>query len=145
ILGGILVMKEHGIESISAIVIAVAVAGWLSSRWVPKAKAGNIDLKISGNFITETCRLVRHAMKETDVFLSIIGISWFWLVGFTFLAQFPVYASDVLGANAQVVTLFLTVFSIGIALGSLICNRLLKGKVSSVYVPLGAFGMTAGI
>ena len=79
------------------------------------------------------------------VFLSIIGISWFWLVGFTFLAQFPIYAKDVIGANENIVTLFLTVFSVGIALGSLICNRLLKGKVSGVYVPLGAFGMTAFI
>lgn len=145
ILGGILIMKDGGITAISAIIIAVAALGWLSSRWVPKALTGNANLKVGGNFISETWHLICHSMKETDVFLSIIGISWFWLVGFTFLAQFPVYASDVLSANEQVVTLFLTVFSVGIALGSLICNKLLKGKVSGVYVPMGAFGMTAGI
>jgi acyl-[acyl-carrier-protein]-phospholipid O-acyltransferase/long-chain-fatty-acid--[acyl-carrier-protein] ligase len=145
ILGGILIMKETGITAISGIIVAMAVACWLSSRHIPFAKTGNAGLKVGKNFITETWRLARHASKETDVFLSIIGISWFWLVGFTFLAQFPVYASEVLGANESVVTLFLTVFSAGIALGSLICNKLLKGKVSGVYVPLGAFGMTAGI
>jgi acyl-[acyl-carrier-protein]-phospholipid O-acyltransferase/long-chain-fatty-acid--[acyl-carrier-protein] ligase len=145
ILGGILILKDSGVVSISVIIIITAVMGWISSRWVPAAQTGASDLKVGGNFIVETWRLVAHAKKEKDVFLSIIGISWFWLVGFTFLAQFPVYASEVLGANEEVVTLFLTIFSVGIAIGSLICNRLLKGQVSGIYVPLGAFGMTAGI
>ena len=145
ILGGILVLKDGGTASISVIILVTALLGWLSSRWVPKAQTGTPGLKIGYNFIAETWHLVRYAMKEKDVFLSIIGISWFWLVGFTFLAQFPIYASNVLGANEEIVTLFLTIFSVGIALGALICNRLLKGKVSGLYVPMGAFGMTAGI
>lgn len=145
ILGGILILKSFGIVAVSIIIIMVALTGWLTSLRIPPAESGAPGLKVSLNFVAETWRLVRRAYTEKDVFLSIIGISWFWLVGFTFLAQFPVYASEVLGANEQIVTLFLTVFSVGIALGSLICNRLLKGKVSGIYVPLGAFGMTAGI
>ena len=145
ILGGILILKDCGVTAVSSIIVAVALMGWLCSRRIPEAQPGAAGLKVGFNFIAETWRLVRHALKEKDVFLSIIGISWFWLVGFTFLAQFPIYASEILGANEEVVTLFLTVFSVGIAIGSLVCNRLLKGKVSGVYVPLGAFGMTAGI
>lgn len=144
ILGGVLILKAGGVTAISAIIIVVALFGWIASRSIPKAGRGSPGLKVNFNFIAETWHLTRRAYTEKDVFLSIIGISWFWLVGFTFLAQFPVYASEVIGANEQIVTLFLTVFSVGIALGSLICNKLLKGKVSGVYVPFGAFGMTAG-
>lgn len=145
ILGGVMILKSDGIIAVSFTIIVVALLGWLASCFVPKAKRGSPNLKVNLNFIAETWHLTRHAYGEKDVFLSIIGISWFWLVGFTFLAQFPVYVSEILGANEQIVTLFLTVFSVGIALGSLICNNLLKGKVSGAYVPLGAFGMTAGI
>ena len=145
ILGGVLILKEGGITFISTILVVVSFFGWLSSRWIPVSEPGAIGLKVGYNIIVETWKLVRHAFGEKDVFLSIIGISWFWLVGFTFLAQFPIYVRDILGGNEEIVTLFLTLFSVGIAAGSLICNRLLKGKVSGVYVPLGAFGMTAGI
>ncbi|MFH1159060.1 MAG: MFS transporter [Pseudomonadota bacterium] len=145
ILGGVLILKEGGITFISTILLVISLFGWLSSRWVPAASSGASGLKVGYNIFAETWRLVRHAFGEKDVFLSIIGISWFWLAGFTFLAQFPIYVRDILGANEEIVTLFLTVFSVGTAIGSLVCNRLLNGKVSGVYVPLGAFGMTAGI
>ena len=71
--------------------------------------------------------------------MSIFGISWFWFVGATLLAQFPIYTKSVLGGDETVVTLLLATFSIGIGLGSLLCNRLLKGVVSATYVPLSAF------
>jgi acyl-[acyl-carrier-protein]-phospholipid O-acyltransferase / long-chain-fatty-acid--[acyl-carrier-protein] ligase len=145
IFGGILVLKDGGIIWVCSIMGVAALLGWLASLKIPRTEAVTPGLNISPNFIAEAWRQAAYAYKEKDVFLSIIGISWFWLVGFTFLAQFPVYAKTVLGANEEVVTLFLTVFSVGIAIGSLICNRLLKGEVSGVYVPLGAFGMTAGI
>ena len=145
ITGAVLILRDGGITIVSLIITGVAVAGWAISLQVPHAPEAVKNLKLNFNFIAETWRMIRQAMIERDVFLSIIGISWFWLVGFTFLAQFPIYAKDVIGANEDIVTLFLTVFSVGIALGSLICNILLKGKVSGVYVPLGAFGMTAFI
>lgn len=145
IVGGVLVLKSGGIAMVSAILLAGSVGGWLASLKIPATAARAAAVPVSFNFIAETWRQLRHAAGEVDVFLSIAGISWFWLVGFTFLAQFPVYASGVLGADEGVVTLFLTVFSVGIALGSLLCGRLAKGQVSGAHVPLGAFGMTAFI
>lgn len=145
ILGGVFILKDGGVLIISATVIALAVFGWFCARFIPLAMSGAPDLSINLNFVSATWRLLRHAATQRDIFLAIIGISWFWLVGFTFLAQFPVYAAGVIGANEEVVTLFLTAFSVGIALGSLLCNTLLCGRVTAAYVPLGAFGMTVSI
>ncbi len=145
ILGGILILKEGGIGIISMIIISVATLGCAASFKIPLTTSGTPSIKINPNFLAETWSMVKYARTQESVFLSIIGISWFWLLGFTFLAEFPAYGKDVIGADESVVTLFLTVFSLGIAIGSLICNKLLKGQVSSVYVPMGAFGMTAAI
>lgn len=132
-----------GVLLVSLVVIAVAAAGWLASLNIPDAPAPMPELRISWNIPRETWKLVVFAREEEDVFLSIIGISWFWLVGATFLAQFPNFAKSTLGADETVVTFFLTLFSVGIGLGALLCNRLLKGVVSGIYAPLGALGMAA--
>lgn len=141
ILGGVLILKPGGVVIISSIVISVALTGWLASRHIPKAGPAVPHLVINHNIVSETWNIIRQTRTNEGVFLSIIGISWFWLVGFVFLAQFPIYGKDVIGGNEDVVTLFLTTFSIGIGAGSLMCNRLLKGEVSGLYAPLGAFGM----
>ena len=94
--------------------------GWATSLAIPKAPAAEPGLKLNWNIAAETVEIMRFATRERSVFLSILGISWFWLVGATFLAQFPAYAKDVLGGNEQVVTLFLTVFSVGIGVGSML-------------------------
>ncbi|MDD9901736.1 MAG: MFS transporter [Alphaproteobacteria bacterium] len=145
ILGGILILRDGGVVMISSCIFLAALAGWSASRKIPKAPARDPSLKVNYNIVTETWKLASRVRENKDVFLAIMGISWFWLVGFTFLAQFPVYASDVLGADEGVVTLFLTVFSIGIAFGSLLCNKLLKGEVSGVLVPFALTGMTVSI
>ena len=112
------------------------------SYFIPRAEAAEPSLKLNPNIIAETYNLVKHSAGNRSVFLSILGISWFWLFGATFLAQFPTFAKDVIGGNEQIVTLFLTVFSVGIAVGSLFCNKLLKGEVSAKYVPFGALGLS---
>ena len=145
IIGGIFILREGGTAYVSAVIILMAVVGYWFSRHIPVTKTADPGLKINFNFITETWRIVAFAMQKKDVFLSMIGIAWFWLVGFVFLSQFPVYGKDVIGGDEMVVTMFLTTFSIGIGLGALLCNKLLKGEVSSVYVPLGAFGISASI
>jgi acyl-[acyl-carrier-protein]-phospholipid O-acyltransferase/long-chain-fatty-acid--[acyl-carrier-protein] ligase len=101
------------------------------------------DLKLNLNILGESWAIVRHAAGNRPVFRSIIGISWFWAVGTIFLTQFPTLGADIFGANESVVTLFLVAFSLGIGLGSMQCNRWLKGDVSARYVPLGAIGMAA--
>ena len=86
-------------------------------------------------------RLISYAKTNGKIYVSIFGISWFWLVGATFIAEIPAFTKDVLFANEHVVTFFFALFSIGIALGSLGCNWLVKGRVDATYVPLGALGM----
>ena len=80
--------------------------------------------------------MIGNDRKNPRVFGCILGISWFWLVGATFLSQFPTFAKDILHGDETVVTLLLTVFSVGIGLGSLLCSALLKGKIKSTYVPM---------
>ncbi len=145
IAGATLILAARGVIIVSVMILAVAVSGWAASLGIPPAPSSTPRLKVNLNFPAETWRLMRHAYKEKDVFLSIIGISWFWLVGSIFITQFPTYANAALHANQNVVTLFLTLFSLGIAFGALICNKLLKGEISGVYVPAGASGMTVCI
>lgn len=142
VIGGLLVLQVNGIAWIAATVLTLAVIGWGGSRYIPVAAPADPALRITANFLSETWRIVARSAEQRSVFLSILGISWFWLVGATFLAQFPALARDVLGGDATVVTLFLTVFSVGIGLGSLLCNRLLKGQIDARYAPLGALGIS---
>ena len=142
VFGGVFVLRADGPAIISLIVLAMAVLGWLASRQVPDAPATAGDITVSPNIVAETWRIVAHAGASRNLFLSILGISWFWLIGATFLSQFPTLAKDVLGGDEEVVTLLLTAFAIGIGAGSLWCNTLLKGEVSAKYVPLAAIAMT---
>jgi acyl-[acyl-carrier-protein]-phospholipid O-acyltransferase/long-chain-fatty-acid--[acyl-carrier-protein] ligase len=143
IAGSLLILSANGVLVIAAAIIAVAIAGWLASRGVPHAAAGDPTIKVDANILRETWRIVRHAQGNRPVFLSILGISWFWLIGATFLVQFPTFVKDVIGGDEHVVTLFLTVFSVGIGAGSLLCNRLLHGDISARHVPLAAIGISA--
>jgi acyl-[acyl-carrier-protein]-phospholipid O-acyltransferase / long-chain-fatty-acid--[acyl-carrier-protein] ligase len=141
IAGGLLILTEGGITIVSAAVVVVAVLGCAASLTIPVAPATAPGLRINWNFVTETRGILSHAARRRDIFLSILGISWFWLVGATFILLFPPYAKEVLRGDETVVTLFLTVFSIGIGLGSIGCDRLLKGEISARTVPFGALGM----
>ncbi|MDG1995257.1 MAG: MFS transporter, partial [Emcibacteraceae bacterium] len=142
IAGGLLIMMDFGIEIISVMILTVSIIGYLSSHKIPKSHGLSPDLKINYNFISETINIIGKARSKRPVFLSILGISWFWLYGATYLAQFPTFASEVLKSNEQVVTLLLCTFSIGIGIGSMICNRLVRGMVTARYVPLAALMMT---
>lgn len=142
IFGGLLILIEGGIPAVSILVIGIATLGWWASLYIPSTQVVNPKLKLTPNIVRETLKIVTEVTPYKDIFLSILGIAWFWLVGATFLSQFPTYAKEVIGANEQVATLFLAVFSIGIGLGSLACNSLLKGEVSGRYVPWAALGMS---
>ncbi len=142
ILGGLIVLTENGIPLVSVSILALAGCGWWASRFIPRAEPPAPELRINPNLAAETWNIVRAATSRRDMRLTILGISWFWLVGATFLAQFPNLAKTVIGANEHVVTLFLATFSFGIGVGSLLCNKLLKGEVTAKFVPFGALGMT---
>ena len=144
-IAGKLVLDDWGIYLISAAIIAVAVVGWVSARFIPSTGPAAPDLKVDYNPFTSTWEMLRYAAARRDIFLTILAISWFWLVGAAFLAEIAPFAKDVLGGDENLATLFLVTFSVGVALGSLFCNSMLKGQVHATFVPLGALGMTVFI
>lgn len=126
---------------IGGCVLAVAVAGWLTSLAIPSTLASAPKLKINWNPVSETIRIVGFARENRTIFLSIMGISWFWAVGALYLAQLPSYVRVDLGANEAVVTLLLALFSLGIGIGSMLCSRLSGGRIELGLVPFGAAGL----
>ena len=122
--------------------LLVAVLGYLTSRDIPPAPAPDPSLKINLNPITETWHNINFARSNRTVFLSILGISWFWLYGALFLAQFPAYTKNVLGGGEATVTLLLAIFTVGIGLGSLLCERMSGKHVEIGLVPFGSIGLT---
>ena len=142
IAGGLLILTEQGDNLGSAMVISAALAGWLFSLFIPATRPASPDISVSYALLRETRAIIDQIRQHRTIFRAILGISWFWLFGATFLSQFPTFAKMVVGGNEEVVTLFLTVFSVGIGLGALLCNRFLKGEVAATYVPLGILGMT---
>ncbi|WP_439639359.1 MFS transporter [Nevskia sp.] len=142
LLGGWLIAQAFGIAAVSAVIVAVAVLGYLSARAIPLAPAAAPTLAINWNAFTETARNLAFMRGNRTVFLSVLGISWFWFYGATFLAQLPNWVKLNLGGNEQVVTCLLTVFSLGVGLGSLLCERLSGHKVEVGLVPLGSIGLS---
>ncbi|MCB4360413.1 MFS transporter [Quatrionicoccus australiensis] len=120
----------------------VAAAGYLSSRGIPSAPAPEPGLTVNLNPLSETWRNIAFARQNRTVFLSILGISWFWLYGALFLAQFPAYAKNVLGGGESAVTLLLATFTVGIGMGSMLCERLSGKHVEIGLVPFGSIGLT---
>ncbi|MDR0588632.1 MAG: MFS transporter [Burkholderiales bacterium] len=142
LLGGIIAALQHGEVWISLVGFTVAVLGYWASRAIPMAPSVEPQLQLRFNLWSETWRIVRLTRETRAVFWAIIGISWFWGYGVIFLAQFPVYAKNVLYGTESAVTLLLAVFSVGIGVGSLLCGKLSRGKLEIGWVPLAALGMT---
>jgi len=143
ILGGLLVaVQPNGPVMAGTAAVIVAVAGWVISRAIPPTPAVAPDLKINWNPVTESWQNLRFAYGNRVVWLSMLGISWFWFYGATFLTQFPNFAKDILGGDEHVVTLLLALFSVGIGTGSLLCERLSGHKVELGLVPFGSIGLT---
>ncbi|MBF0425057.1 MAG: MFS transporter [Magnetococcales bacterium] len=142
LVGGLLAGMEKGTYGVTIGCLVVAIVGYLTSRRIPDAPAPEPNLRINPNPISETWRNIGLARESRTVFLSILGISWFWLYGGLFLAQFPAYAKNILGGSETSVTLLLTTFTFGIGLGSLLCERLSARHVEIGLVPYGSIGLT---
>ena len=143
IIGGVAAAFEaHGAMTLAVVCVAVAFAGRAVSSAVPATPAPQPDLRINWNPLTETLRNLSLARENRTVFLSLLGISWLWFVGATFLTSFFSFAKDVLSANPDVVTVLLATFSLGIGGGSLLCERLSNRRVEIGLVPLGSIGMS---
>jgi len=124
-------------------IVGLAMLGYFASKQIPNSPAAEPGLKINWDPITETGRNIAFVWKSQAIWLAIIGISWFWFYGATLLAQFPVFAKEVLHGDESVFILLLAVFSVGVGIGSLLCEKLSKGIVEIGLVPLGAMGMMA--
>lgn len=140
-LGGVLISANNMIL-LGMILIGIALAGWIASYFIPPAPALAPDLRINWNPITESWAIFKLLRNYRTVGLSALGISWFYFYGFTYLTQLPSYTKTILGADKEVVTLLLTLFSIGIGVGSLLCERLSGRTVELGLVPFGAFGLS---
>lgn len=142
ILGGVMIGMEQGRLYVAYAIVLLAVAGYLASRFIPLTPSLNKDLKINWNIFSETYRNIKFLKSNRTVFLSILGVSWFWFLGATYLVQLPNYTKTILGGNEQVVTLLLTLFTVGIGTGSLLCNWLSGKKIEIGLVPFGSIGLT---
>ena len=135
-------IPTYGKIIISIIIMACAVVGWLFSRLIP-ATPKNDAIKLDINIVKQTKETVAFIFTmPRNVVLAVLGVSWFYFLGGMFLSQFPNFTKETLGANEHVLTLFLTVFSVGICIGGLLNNTLLKGRVEATYVPLAALGLS---
>jgi 1-acyl-sn-glycerol-3-phosphate acyltransferase len=143
IAGGLVVaVKPDGPLLAGGLGIALAVAGWLTSRAIPVAPAPAPDLRIDWNPVTETWKNLKFAHGELVVWRSMLGISWFWFYGAIYLAQLPEFTRGVLGGNEHVFTFLLAAFSVGIGAGSLLCERMSGRRVELGLVPFGSIGLT---
>lgn len=142
ITAGIFFDFEQGLYWIAGGIVVFALLGFFSSQYIPKASANDPELKINWNPFSEMVNTIRQARENRSVYLSIMAISWFWFIGASYLTQFPSFARDFLGGSTQVVTLLLTLFSLGVALGSLLCEKLSGHKIELGIVPIGSLGMS---
>ncbi len=142
IIGGV-VMVESGdnLLGISLLVLSIAGLGYLSSRQVPARSVGNANLRVDWNIFRTSTQALRYLKGLPSVFWTVLGISWFWYYGATFLTQIPQFTKQTLHGSEPVVTFLLTVFSVGIGLGSLMCERLAGHRVNLKLVPIGAIGL----
>jgi len=140
---GVMMSSAHYAPIVSSAIVLVAVLGYLASRSIPRAAAASPQLRLNWNIFSQSWATLRLGLGQTPaVSRSIVGNSWFWFVGAIYLTQIPAYAKEWLYGDETVVTLILTVFSVGIAAGSMLCERLSGRKVEIGLVPFGSFGLT---
>ena len=143
ILGGAVISVSQGnLIWISLTVVIIAVLGYLSSRFILKQQVSSPDLKIEWNFFRTSFLTLKYAKSLPLIFMILLGNSWYWFYGATYLTQIPQLTQQNLHASENVVSLLLTFFSVGIGVGSLLCRRIGGSEVNIKMVPIGAVGLT---
>lgn len=142
IFAGIILEFDYHHEICSASVMLLAIIGYISCRKIPEAPSSDPDLKLDLNIIRGTFSQIRQASQDKVSFKAIVAISWFWFLGASYLTQFPNFARVVLNGDTSVVTLLLTLFSLGIGLGSLMVEHLSKTYITQALVNAGLVGLT---
>ena len=143
ILGGAVIsMSQGNLIWISLTVVIIAILGYLSSRFILKQQVSSPDLKIDWNFFRTSFQTLQYAKSLPLIFMILLGNSWYWFYGATYLTQIPQLTQQNLHASENVVSLLLTFFSVGIGVGSLLCRRIGGSEVNIKMVPIGAIGLT---
>lgn len=142
LVGGLLADTEVAIVGCSAVLLVVSVVGYVFAQGIHPVPAADPDLKVEWNPITPTWKVLQMARQNRSVFLSILGISWFWSIGGGLLTLLPAYGKQVLGVEPSVVTLFMAVFSIGVAIGAVLCGKLSFQRLELGLVPFGSLGIS---
>ncbi len=140
--GSVAASPEWGVEALGIIILSVSLIGYLASRKIDSVAPADPDMQLRFNIWKETIRVCRYAGAERSVFLSIMGLSWFWSFGLVALAQLPAFADQVLNGTPQLANLLLVCFAVGIAIGSLLCEYLSRRSIELGLVPLGALGLS---
>ena len=140
IAGGLLV--ELPGNAIGNAALGIAFAGFVASLCIPRAEPTHPEVTINFHPWHSSVEIIRQAWQDRALMGAILAISWFMVVGSVFVAQFANYAQGIVQADNQVYILFLTVFSVGVALGSLLCDTLLKGEISGRLLPFAALGIS---
>lgn len=133
--GGLLIMLDNGAQIVSASVILFAVLGYLVSRFVPNTEKSSKKVTISFNIFRSTWQVVKRSTGHKEAFFASWAISWFWFIGAVLLSQIPSFVKVTLHANEQVVVAFLTIFSIGIAMGAWLMSLFCKRTVTLRFHP----------
>jgi 1-acyl-sn-glycerol-3-phosphate acyltransferase len=139
------VAGTHGPVVAGVSVVALAVTGNLVSRMIPAVAAGAPELRIRWNPVPESLAVWRLTRRQLAVRNAVLGVSWFWFTGTVLTGNLPVYAEQYLGGTPTLYVFALAVFSVGVGVGSLLCEKLSGRVVEIGLVPLGAFGMSAFI
>jgi hypothetical protein len=141
IVGGLLILVPGGRIATGAALVALALFGYAVSWLIPRTRQAEPTVHLRANIVASTWEVTMQACTRPAVWHAVLGISWFWFVGAAIISQFPNYAKEYLAANNQVVTLFLALNSIGIGIGSLAANRILRGAISARLVPWSALAI----
>ena len=142
IVAGFLTQTLQPLYWISLTVLIVATLGYFTARSIPNMPAMQPDLKINWNIFTTSISTVRYLYSLRFLFFVILGNSWFWFYGATFLTQTPEFSKVILNGDESVVIFLLTLFSVGVSIGSLLCKRLTKNQVSLRLLPFGIAGLS---
>ena len=141
ILFGTILAGYIAVEQAAIAVLVIAGIGWFSGRQVASAPREGPPLTINFNPFTASWRLINATMHIPRLFLAILAISFFWTIGAVLIIIFPPLVKNVLTTTQEVASLFTATLSIGIAIGSVIINTLLRGKISARYAPASVIAM----
>ena len=139
---GLFIQMDNHLYWVSAMALLTASLGLLASKFIPSMPAVQPNMKIDWNIWRTSMDTIKYLYSLPLLFFIIIGNSWFWFYGATFLTQTPEFSKVILNGNESVVIFLLTLFSVGVAIGSLLCKTLTKNQVSFRLLPFGIAGLS---